>query len=141
MDALFDPCESKFDVIATNPPYLSARNLSRDLVARMKKRYPNSWRDQYACFIERAIELLDDGGRVAMLTMHSFMFTAAFESLRARIDRSTAIESIAHFGPGLFDVGNPGTLQTVAFVSRRESDSARRDMQTVSAIRLVDEDD
>ncbi|MBC8108399.1 MAG: N-6 DNA methylase [Anaerolineae bacterium] len=140
-DSLFDPCLQKFDVVATNPPYLSARNLPRETVAQLKRRYPNAWRDQYACFIERAIDLLDVGGRAAMLTMHSFMFTSSFESLRATIDRRTAIESIAHFGPGLFDIGNPGTLQTAAFVLRREPDASHRDMQTVAAVRLVDEPD
>jgi hypothetical protein len=140
-DALFDACDEKFDIVATNPPYLSARNLSRDTVLRLKMRYPRGWRDQYACFIERAIELLNEGGRAAMLTMQSFMFTSAFEPLRESIDQQTAIETIAHFGPGLFDVGNPGTLQTVAFVARREADLARREMQTVNAFRLIDRDD
>lgn len=30
---------------------------------------------------------------------------------------------MAHCGPALFDVGNPGTLQTTAFVLRKEPDS------------------
>ncbi|CAN5338916.1 hypothetical protein BH10PSE14_BH10PSE14_38020 [soil metagenome] len=141
VDALFESVPREYDVVSTNPPYLSSRNLPRESVSQLKKRYPNAWRDQYACFIERAIELLDVGGRAAMLTMQSFMFTASFEALRTSIDQRCAIESLAHFGPGLFEVGNPGTLQTAAFVLRREVDPSRRDLQTVSAFRLIDQSD
>jgi hypothetical protein len=104
----------------------------------LKRRYPRAWRDTYACFIERCLELVKPGGRVGMLTMQSFMFTGAFEKLRRHIYDTAAIELIAHFGPGLFDLGNPGTLQTVATVMRREPDEAARAQQQVTALRLVE---
>ncbi|HET6250225.1 MAG TPA: N-6 DNA methylase [Tepidisphaeraceae bacterium] len=142
-DSLFDEqiarrCADGFDVIATNPPYVSARNLSPAQVARMKKRYPAAWRDLYACFIERAIELSREGGRVGLLAMQSFLFTGAYQKLRTRITDRAAMETMAHFGPGLFDVGNPGTLQTVAFVARKEANADRRRAQRFTAFRLTD---
>lgn len=142
-DALFDPSaeDGSFDIVVTNPPYVSARNLPAQTVRRMKRRYPRAWRDTYTCFIERSLELARPGGRAALLSMHSFMFTGAFEPLRRHLFDNTAIEAIAHFGPGLFDVGNPGTLQTVATVLRREHDSARRDDTRIWAARLVEAED
>jgi hypothetical protein len=140
-DALFDACPGRFCVIATNPPYLSARNMPKSLVQRLKQTYPASWRDACACFIERATDLLDDGGRAGILAMQSFMFTGSFETLRAKLDQSVAVESIAHFGGGLFDVGNPGTLQTAAVVLRREASERARREQDVVALRLTDVDD
>jgi hypothetical protein len=138
-DTLFcEPRPRSFDVIVTNPPYLSARNIKAEVVARMKARFPASWRDQYACFIERSIELLSDQGMLGILAMQSFMFTGGFEQLRRQLADTVAVRSIAHFGPGLFDVGNPGTLQTVAVTMRKEPDADRRDRQTMTAIRLVD---
>jgi hypothetical protein len=138
-DALARSDDRRFDVVVTNPPFASARNLSAETIRRLKKDYPAGWRDLYACFIERCMELArPDGGRVGMLTMQSFMFTGAFEALRERIDASTAIESIVHLGPGLFPGGNPGTLQTVAFTLRREDDCALRAEQEVVAHRLTD---
>jgi hypothetical protein len=47
--------------------------------------------------------------------MHSFMFISSYENLRQLIRTSAQIENVLHLGPRLFDVGNPGTLQTVAF--------------------------
>ena len=50
-------------------------------------------------------------------------------------------EAVAHYGPGLFAVGNPGTLQTTAFVLRREQlEMERREARGVY-FRLVKEPD
>ena len=142
-DSLFDEsignrCKSGFDVVATNPPYVSSRNLSAGHVGRMKKRFPAAWRDLYACFIERSLELTREGGRVGILAMQSFLFTGAYQKHRSRIFEMAAVESLAHFGPGLFDVGNPGTLQTVALIARKEPDAGRRAAQSFTAFRLTD---
>ena len=119
-DALFEKWDGElFDVVVTNPPYLSARNLEPKVVRRLKARYPTAWRDLYACFLLRAIELLKPGGLAGILSMHSFMFTAAFERMRRQLHDLASVEVVAHFGPGLFDVGNPGTLQTAAIVLRK----------------------
>ena len=136
-DALFDvEMDGQFDVVATNPPYLSARNLEAGRIARMKKKYPAGWRDAYACFILKSLELLRPGGRAGILCMHSFMFTGAFEKLRRQVFSQAAVKTAGHFGPGLFDIGNPGTLQTVAFVAEKLAADKRGVF-----FRLVEEDD
>lgn len=142
-DALFDvQIEHRFagacDVVVTNPPYLSARNLPAERVCRMKRAYPAGWRDAGTCFLQRCLQFLRDGGRTGVLAMQSFMFTGSFQPLREYLDRIAAIEAIAHFGGGLFDIGNPGTLQTAAVVLRREPVADRRRRQMVIAVRLAD---
>jgi hypothetical protein len=142
-DSLFDSeiarCwDGTFDVVVTNPPYVSARNLPAKHLARMKRRFPSAWRDLYACFLDRGLEFLREGGRAGLLVMQSFMFIGSYEKLRQRIGERAAVESLVHFGPGLFGLGNPGTLQTVACAMRKESDAAARARQTVAAVRLVD---
>jgi hypothetical protein len=113
-----------FDVVVTNPPYLSARNLPPAVARGLKTDYPSAWRDLYACFLVRSLSLLRDGGRFGVLTMHSFMFTGGYEPLRRAMAERSTLETLAHFGPGLFDVGNRGTLQTVAAVLRRSSETS-----------------
>jgi type I restriction-modification system DNA methylase subunit len=141
-DSLFDDSiargmAGRFDVVVTNPPYVSSRNLSKDHVRKMKKRFPHGWRDLYACFIERAIDFTCETGRVGLLAMQSFMFTGAYEALRGQIVERSSIDTLAHFGPGLFGVGNPGTLQTVAFTARRKSMSDVPRDEPLLAIRLT----
>jgi hypothetical protein len=136
-DSLFDTPVKNADIVVTNPPYLSARNLQPSRVARLKRKFPRACRDEYACFIERSLDLVRAGGRVGLLTMHSFMFTAGFEALRRKICDESTVETIAHFGGSLFGVGNPGTLQTVAFTAQK----GHRDDAPIVAIRLTDEPD
>jgi len=76
-----------------------------------------------------------------MLTMHSFMFISSYEKLRAIIREHASIETMAHAGPALFDVGNPGTLQTSAYVFRREDDPEARQSAEGIYFRLVKEPD
>jgi hypothetical protein len=133
--------ERKYDVVFTNPPYVSARKMNPEMSRFMRAEYGEAKGDLYAGFIQRCLELAADSGFVGMLTMHSFMFISSFKKLRATLAGTAVVETAAHYGPGLFAVGNPGTLQTVAFVLRRESfEQARRDSVGVY-FRLVKEPD
>jgi type I restriction-modification system DNA methylase subunit len=142
-DALFEfeHLNGAFDVVVTNPPFLSARNLPPENRCKTQNAYPRAWRDACACFIDRSLQFARPGGRVGVLAMQSFMFTGAFERFRRGLADSAATEAIAHFGPGVFDLGNPGTLQTTAIVLRREEDREQRARQRVRAYRLIDVDD
>jgi len=78
----------------------------------------------------RALELIKEDGWGGMLTMHSLMFISAYEALRVFITNRASIKLLAHFGPGLFATGHPGTLQTTAFVLRREPDTRKWETQS-----------
>ena len=133
--------EKRYDVVATNPPYLSGRKMNKRLAALMEQEYKEGKGDLYAAFIMRCQELLALDGLMGVLTMHSFMFISSYEDLRSRLRKEIAVETLAHFGGGLFAVGNPGTLQTVAFILRREPDAKRRESQIGTYFRLVKERD
>jgi hypothetical protein len=144
-DALFDALPAHwptaFDVVVTNPPYLSARNLPVERVRRLKAAYPSAWRDACGCFIDRGLHNLRVGGRAGFLVAQSILFTGSYESWRKQVVQRSALEALAHFGPGLFGVGNAGTLQTAALVLRREDDPSIRERQTLVAFRLVEPGD
>lgn len=133
--------DQRYDVVTTNPPYLSGRKMNKRLCTLMEQEYNEGKGDLYAAFILRCQELLATEGLMGMLTMHSFMFISSYEDLRARLRKEVAIETLAHFGGGLFAVGNPGTLQTAAFVLRREREAAKREGQVGTYFRLVKERD
>jgi Eco57I restriction-modification methylase len=133
--------QQPYDVVATNPPYLSARKMNKRLAKLMADQYSETKSDLYAAFIVRCQELLKDEGLLGMLTMHSFMFISSYEDLRDRLRNRIAIQTLAHLGGGLFAVGNPGTLQTACYVLRREPDDQRREEQIGVYFRLVKEPD
>lgn len=141
-DSLFDAVPGdwpeSFDVIVTNPPYLSARNLPVHRVRRLKAAYPAAWRDGCACFVERGLQKLRPGGRAGFLVAQSILFTGSYEFWRKQVLGRSALEVLAHFGPGLFGVGNAGTLQTAGLVLRREEDASVRERQSLVAFRVVE---
>jgi len=134
---LLELLELRYDVVFTNPPYVSARKMNGDMSRFMKANYKNAKGDLYAAFIERCLELTSDSGVMGMLTMHSFMFISSYEKLRATLSANAVIETVAHYGPGLFSVGNPGTLQTAAFVLRRAQFEMERQQARGVYFRLV----
>ncbi|SMP42864.1 N-6 DNA Methylase [Desulfonatronum zhilinae] len=116
----------KYDVVATNPPYLSGRKMNNRLADLLKVNYPEGKSDLYAAFILRCQELTQSQGFLGMLTMHSFMFISSYQNLRETLRQHVCVETLAHFGGGLFSVGNPGTLQTAAFILRKEENEQQR---------------
>jgi hypothetical protein len=132
---------SKYDVVATNPPYLSGRKMNKRLVELLKDQYPEGKSDLYAAFIIRCQELARQQGFIGMLTMHSFMFISSYEPLRDTLRQNVCVETLAHFGGGLFAVGNPGTLQTAAHVLRKEPDLEKRQEHQGTYFRLAREKD
>ncbi len=128
---------NRYDVVVTNPPYMARRNMSRELADLIAGEYPQGKGDLYAAFILRCLELADDQGYVGMLTMQSFMFISSYEKLRQALSKQAVVETMAHTGPALFETGNPGTLQTTAFVLRREPSTPAREAHRGVYFRLV----
>lgn len=136
---LLELMAQRYDVVVTNPPYMSARKMNSRLKSLVAASYPAGKGDLYAAFIQRCVDLACPTGFVGMLTMHSFMFISSYEKLRSIIREQAFIETMAHAGPALFDVGNPGTLQTSAYVVRRENDPEARQNAEGTYFRLVKE--
>lgn len=132
---------SKYDVVVTNPPYLSGRKMNKRLAKLLKDQFPVGKFDLYAAFIFRCQELTRQNGFIGMLTMHSFMFISRYEPLRNTLRDNTCVEILAHFGGGLFAVGNPGTLQTAAYVLRKETNFQQRLTHQGTFFRLIQEKD
>lgn len=119
LSALATLLNQRYDVIATNPPYMGNRGMNPLIKRHVKKRFPHARNDLFACFIERGLLLARPGGFVAMVTMHSWMFLPSFEPLRVALLKTQTLRSLAHLGPHAF-ASIPGErVQTTAFVFQR----------------------
>ncbi len=136
---LLDVLMRQYDVVITNPPYMARRKMSDEIAQPLAAYYPIAKSDLYAAFIQRCLDLTEPGGRIGMLTMHSFMFISSYENLREDIRTKAAVETLIHLGGGLFATGNPGTLQTAAFVLHREINTQCRNNYIGTFFRLVKE--
>ena len=86
----------KYDVVVTNPPYMGASGMSGKLSDFVKKNYPDSKSDMFACFIERGNVMTTKNGYNCMVTMQSWMFLSSFEKMREKIMNTKVISNLMH---------------------------------------------
>lgn len=114
---LFDLLSQRYDVVATNPPFMGSTNMGPTIKKYVETHYPQGKRDLYAAFILRNLQFAKSGGKVAMVTQQSWMFLRSFAALRAMdeealamapkgaftgILRETSLEVLAHLGEHAF---------------------------------------
>lgn len=105
----------KYDVVVTNPPYMGASNMSAKLSAFVKKNYPDTKSDLFACFIEKCGELVKNSGYYAMITQHAWMFLSSFEKLRQKMLKKNIV-NMAHLGARAFEEIGGEVVQTTSLV-------------------------
>ena len=108
----------KYDVVVTNPPYMGASGMGAKLSAFLKKNYPDSKSDLFACFIERCGQMAGKNRYQAMITQHAWMFLSSFEKLRAKLLQMDTV-NMAHLGARAFDEIGGEVVQTTSFVLRK----------------------
>lgn len=131
----------RYDIVATNPPYMSSGNVNDTLARFLAQDYPDSKGDLYAAFLERCAEFLQDHGRLGMITQQTFMFISSYEKMRGHLLNHYALETMCHVGPRAFDAISGEKVNTTLFILRREPDSKRRDATIGTYFRLVKETD
>ncbi len=86
----------QYDAVVTNPPYMGGSGMDKTLSDFVKKNYPYSKADLFACFIERGIEMAKIGRYNCMVTMQSWMFLSSFEELRVKLMTENTITNLMH---------------------------------------------
>ena len=74
----------KYDVVCTNPPYMGSSGMNAVLSDYVKKNFPDSKSDLFACFMEKCGQLVKRNGLYAMITQHAWMFLSSYEKLREK---------------------------------------------------------
>ena len=72
----------KYDVVITNPPYMSPSPVQKKYV---QKNYPDSKSDLFAVFIEKGLSFIKQNGYSSLVTMQSWMFLSSYEKLRTKL--------------------------------------------------------
>jgi hypothetical protein len=146
--SLFDFLSRRYDVVATNPPYMGSKNMGPVVKRYVENHFTSGKRDLYAAFILRCLELAKpETGRVAMVTQQSWMFLRSFADLRALdeeklktatgfkgILRETSIEALAHLGPGAFGEISGEVVNIVLFTLAKKEPANNHRM---TAFRLI----
>ncbi|MFB6224915.1 MAG: Eco57I restriction-modification methylase domain-containing protein, partial [Candidatus Paceibacteria bacterium] len=109
-----------YDVVVSNPPYLGSAKMEDTLKQFIKDNFKSS-QDLYTAFIERCLELADNGGYVTMVTPENFMFLSSYEGVRENLVSDTQIIEGAHVSRYGFDQAKDS--YTIPFVLRNKDPS------------------
>ena len=124
----------KYDVVCTNPPYMSSGGLYYKTNNFLKRYYQDSCSDLYSTFIELCSNMTRRNRFVSMITQQSWMFLSSFKALRKKIIENMNIYNMIHLGPRAFKEIGGEVVQSTAFVLRKFRD----DNFKGTFIRLVD---
>ena len=109
-----DMCEiledGRYTTLIANPPYLGRQNFGTALKQFMGKFYSVAKDDLYSGFMVRARYLTADRGSWGMIVLPGWMSLSSFEKFRIDLFDHQCLETMVHFGRGLFgsDFGSVG---------------------------------
>lgn len=97
---LIDLCREVFDVVVMNPPFgLPAAATKSHLTSA----YPDTWKDIYAAFIERALQLLNSNGMLGAITPSMWQYSRQLRDLRQNLINLGSPRLLVEVGNGVMD--------------------------------------
>ena len=106
-----------YDVMITNPPYISSSSFDDRLKKYFIKNYPDSKTDMFAMFMET--NFVKNNGFLAMINMHSWMFLTSYKKLRQKLINGQSFVSLCDLGPRAFDGIGGEVVQTCSFILKK----------------------
>ena len=102
--------EGRYTTLIANPPYLGRQNFGNALKQFMSKFYSVAKDDLYSGFMVRARYLTAERGSWGMIVLPGWMSLSSFEKFRIDLLDHQCLETMVHFGRGLFgsDFGSVG---------------------------------
>ena len=127
-------CNKRYDVVATNPPYMHKGNMGAKLKEEVFKGYGKMGFDLYTAFINRCVGLGGKNSYIAMITMQSFMFIDRLKSTREMILSQAPIRTMCHLGAHAFSEISGEVVNTTMYILSKSPTQSSKSL----FIRLVD---
>ena len=97
---LIDLCREVFDVVVMNPPFGLPAAATK---SHLKSAYPDTWKDIYAAFIERALQLLNSNGMLGAITPSMWQYSRQLRDLRQNLINLGSPRLLVEVGSGVMD--------------------------------------
>jgi hypothetical protein len=91
-----------YTLVATNVPYLTRNSHAPVLAEFGANRFPSSKHDLATIFLERSLDLLDQGGSLFLVVAQNWLFMPRYETLRRELLGETRWLVLARLGEGAF---------------------------------------
>ena len=111
-----------FDVVIGNPPYVRIQTLPREEVAYFNNKYMSSKGnyDIYVLFVEKALQLLKEGGIHGYILPHKFFQASYGQGVRKLISDSNSVMEIVNFRDNQIFEG-ASTYTCLQFLSKNKT--------------------
>lgn len=103
LHAIAELMTSKYDVICTNPPYMSSSLMPKKTKEYVAKYYKDYSGDMFSVFFIRCNELLKNNGQLGFLAPYVWMFISTYEKLRYYIINNLKISSLVQLEYNAFE--------------------------------------
>ena len=117
---LYKILSQRYDVVCTNPPYMTSKSMGATLLDFIQNKYPEAKYDLFSCFMKKCIEFTTKSGYFAMITMQGWMYLTSFVEIRAEMLRYDFL-SLARIGYNSFPELNSQIAHACTFVCRKTS--------------------
>jgi len=131
--------KAPFDIVIGNPPYISfglrgADKITKERIKELKMLFPHSAEYKisiYALFVERALQLLKEKGRLGFILPDSFLLGKYFQGLRKYILSTCKIKEIVLFEKDFWKYGVVG--RPVILILEKEPNEKLRKTNKITA--------
>lgn len=110
----------KYWVSVTNPPYMGLKKMTPKLVEMVSEKYEIAKSELATVIILKSLNCVCEGGCIAFITQHAWLFQATYEKFRKELLRYS-FENMVHLGAGAFEEISGEVVQTVSCVIRKRS--------------------
>jgi hypothetical protein len=93
----------QYHLVVTNVPYLARGKQAQVLRDFGERRYPEAKADLATVFVERCLELCEQGGTAALVTPQNWLYLGTYKKLRKRLLQKQTWNVIARLGSGAFE--------------------------------------
>ena len=108
--------EGQYHLVVGNPPYQGTSKMAD--AGYVKRHYPLGKADLYAAFLIRGLQLAQEGGTSALLTMRNWMFIKQYAELRIWLLEHYDLRALGDFDRGAFEEVPDEVVSVVVSVFR-----------------------
>ncbi|MBZ9687609.1 N-6 DNA methylase [Clostridium estertheticum] len=135
VDFLLYESECKYDIFIGNPPYVGKKSIDKAYADHLKVRYSDVYKDKgdlSYCFFKKALENLENGGKLTFITSRYFLESPSGGDLRKVLKEMCTIDKIIDFY-GIRPFKNIGIDPVILFITNyKNQDSEIQIMKPIT---------
>lgn len=114
------PLSRRYTAVLTNPPYIGRKLLSRELKQLLREHYPKESHDISVAFTRRCLELLEQGGKLGLITQSSILYLPSSKEFRNFLLDNCTLPLAIEAGTGVFPLQSGEKIDSVIMVIEKE---------------------